>query len=129
MARKGYSAAFIDSDTKISLRRRMIAEFKNKNIQFLFNYGVLTTGFDAPKVEYIVLARPIRSEILYEQIIGRGIRGPKFGGTELCTIIDFFDNSIIQGEPRSFERFRDYWDMDMDGNPLHDYEHKESDKQ
>lgn len=119
MTHKGYSAAFVESTTSASMRRRIIADFKNGDIQYLFNYGVLTTGFDAPKVEYIVLARPVRSEILYEQIIGRGIRGPEFGGTELCTIIDFFDNSIIQGEPKSFERFRDYWDMDAEGNFLH----------
>lgn len=119
MTHKGYSAAFVASGINISIRRRIIADFKKGDIQFLFNYGVLTTGFDAPKVEYIVLARPIRSEILYEQIIGRGIRGPAFGGTKLCTIIDFFDNSIIQGEPKSFERFRDYWDMDTEGNLLH----------
>jgi superfamily II DNA or RNA helicase len=119
MIHKGYKSAFIDSETKISTRRKIIADFKKGEIQFLFNYGVLTTGFDAPKVEYIVLARPIRSEILYEQIIGRGIRGPVFGGTKLCTIMDFFDNSIIQGEPKSFERFKEYWDMDAEGNMLH----------
>lgn len=120
MTHKGYRAAFVASDTKEGIRRRIIGDFKKGKIQFLFNYGVLTTGFDAPKVEYIVLARPVRSEILYEQIIGRGIRGPEFGGTKLCTIIDFFDNSIIQGEPKSFERFRDYWDMDAEGNFLHE---------
>lgn len=124
MTHRGYRAAAIASDTPVNVRRRQIAEFKKGSVQFLFNYGVLTTGFDAPKVEYIVLARPVRSEILYEQIIGRGIRGAEFGGTELCTIIDFYDNSIIQGEPLSFERFRNYWDMDAEGNPLHCDENK-----
>lgn len=84
----------------------------------MFNYGVLTTGFDAPKVENIVLARPIRSEILYEQIIGRGIRGPEFGGTDFCTIIDYFDNILVQGVPQSFERFKKYWDLDGDNNEI-----------
>lgn len=118
MTHQGYRSAYVDSTTDESMRRRIIADFKRGDIQFLFNYGVLTTGFDAPKVEYIVLARPIRSEIMYEQIIGRGIRGVAFGGTELCTIIDFFDNSIIQGEPKSFERFREYWDMELDGENI-----------
>lgn len=127
MKTQGYRAAFVDSETKSGIRERIISEFKNGNIQFLFNYGVLTTGFDAPKVEYIVLARPIRSEILYEQIIGRGIRGTEFHGTKLCSIIDFYDNSIIQGEPLSFERFRNYWDIDTEGNFIHENNTNEED--
>lgn len=118
MLHKGRSAAYIDSDTNRNIRRNVIVNFKQGNIQFLFNYGVLTTGFDAPKVENIVLARPIRSEILYEQIIGRGIRGTEFGGTEFCTIIDFFDNILIQGVPQSFERFKQYWDYDANNHKI-----------
>lgn len=119
MLHYGRKAAYIDSDTGRNIRRGVIEKFKKGEIQFLFNYGVLTTGFDAPKVENIVLARPIRSEILYEQIIGRGIRGEAFGGTEFCTIIDFFDNTFIQGLPKSFERFRQYWDIDESGKWIH----------
>lgn len=119
MLHYGRKAAYIDSDTGRNIRRGIIEKFKKGEIQFLFNYGVLTTGFDAPKVENIVLARPIRSEILYEQIIGRGIRGEAFGGTEFCTIIDFFDNTFIQGLPKSYERFRQYWDIDESGKWIH----------
>lgn len=122
MLHYGRTAAYIDSDTGRNIRRGIIEKFKKGEIQFLFNYGVLTTGFDAPKVENIVLARPIRSEILYEQIIGRGIRGEAFGGTEFCSIIDFFDNTFIQGLPKSFERFRQYWDIDESGKWIHDIE-------
>lgn len=118
MLHEGRSAAYIDSNTNRNIRRRVIEKFKKGEIQFLFNYGVLTTGFDAPKVENIVLARPIRSEILYEQIIGRGIRGPEFGGTDFCTIIDYFDNILVQGVPQSFERFKKYWDLDGDNNEI-----------
>lgn len=55
-----------------------------------------------------------KGEILYEQIIGRGIRGPEFGGTDFCTIIDYFDNILVQGVPQSFERFKKYWNLDGD---------------
>lgn len=119
MNHRGFKTDYIDSDTNKNIRRITIEKFKSGEIQFLFNYGVLTTGFDAPKVENIVLARPVRSEILYEQIIGRGIRGAEFGGTEFCTIIDFFDNSLIQGVPQSFERFKKYWDLDENNRQLH----------
>jgi DNA repair protein RadD len=37
------------------------------------------------------MARPTVSQVLYEQMIGRGLRGPKFGGTATCVIIDLED--------------------------------------
>lgn len=82
-------AGVIDSDTPISIRRGLIEDFKKERIDFLFNFGVLTTGFDAPKTTYVVITRPTTSQILYEQMVGRGLRGPEFGGTKYCTIIDF----------------------------------------
>ena len=92
LSAQGRSSGAVSSDTPITLRRALIHDFKEQKIEFLCNYGVLTTGFDAPKVECIALCRPTTSEVLYEQIIGRGLRGPRFGGTPECTIIDFADN-------------------------------------
>ena len=40
----GYKAAFVSASTPKSLRRMYIKAFKNKEIQFLFNYGVLYNG-------------------------------------------------------------------------------------
>lgn len=102
----------ISSDTNKTERRIIINEFKNGKIDFLFNYGVLTTGFDAPKTRNIVICRPINSNILYEQIIGRGVRGIKFGGTEECDVIDFSDNIHNFGEQKAFMRFKEYWDKE-----------------
>ena len=55
------------------------------------NYGVLTTGFDAPKTSAAIIARPTKSLVLYSQMIGRALRGPLVGGTEeaeICTVVD-----------------------------------------
>ncbi len=109
----GRKSASISSDTNNTERRIIINEFKEGNIDFLFNYGVLTTGFDAPKTRNIVICRPINSNILYEQIIGRGIRGTKFSGTEECDVIDFSDNIHNFGEQKAFMRFKDYWDREQ----------------
>lgn len=109
----GRKSSFIDSDTNKTERRIIINEFSNGKIDFLFNYGVLTTGFDAPKTRNIVICRPINSNILYEQIIGRGIRGTKFGGTEECDVIDFSDNIHNHGEQKAFRRFQEYWDREQ----------------
>lgn len=84
--------------------------FKKGEIEFLLNYGVLTTGFDAPKTEYIMICRPTTSVVLYEQIVGRGLRGPRFGGTEHCTIIDFADNLLRLGKPLAYQRFHNFWE-------------------
>ena len=58
------TAACIDSDTNKIERRIIIKQFTDGEIDFLFNYGVLTTGFDAPKTRNIVICRPINSTIL-----------------------------------------------------------------
>ena len=47
----------------------------------MINVNMLTTGFDDPKIQTIVLARLTYSMNLYWQMIGRGTRGPKSGGT------------------------------------------------
>ena len=109
LSAQGRSSGAVSSDTPITLRRALIHDFREQKIEFLCNYGVLTTGFDAPRVECIALCRPTTSEVLYEQIIGRGLRGPRFGGTPECTIIDFADNIRRLGPPLAYRRFEDFW--------------------
>jgi superfamily II DNA or RNA helicase len=106
---QGRTSRAVSSDTPATLRRALVHDFKEQKIEFLCNYGVLTTGFDAPKTRCIALCRPTTSEVLYEQIIGRGLRGPKFGGTSECTIIDFADNIHRLGPPLAYKRFTDFW--------------------
>lgn len=114
LSRLGRTSAAISGDTSLPIRRGIIRDFKDEKIQFLCNYGVLTTGFDAPKTKYIILCRPTVSEVLYEQIVGRGLRGPKFGGTEMCSVIDFADNIERLGRSFSYARFKDFWDEEKD---------------
>jgi DNA repair protein RadD len=110
---QGRKARTVSSETPVTLRRGLIHDFKEKKIEFLCNYGVLTTGFDAPKTGCIALCRPTTSEVLYEQIIGRGLRGPNFGGTPECTIIDFADNIRRLGRPLAYARFANFWSEDQ----------------
>jgi DNA repair protein RadD len=102
-------AGALSADTPLTVRRALIRDFKEGRIEFLCNYGVLTTGFDAPKTQCIALCRPTTSDVLYEQIIGRGLRGPTFGGTADCTILDFADNILRLGPPLAYKRFADFW--------------------
>lgn len=86
----GVSSTSISAQTKG--RKGLIADFKSKRLQVLCNYGVLSTGFDAPQTDVVFIARPTKSIILYHQMIGRGLRGPKFGGSETCEIVTVLDN-------------------------------------
>ena len=108
----GYKAAFVSASTPKPVRRMYIKAFKNKEIQFLFNYGVLTTGFDAPKVDHLLICRPTSSIVLYEQMVGRGLRGKLFGGTETCKIVDFSTNIKIHGKPLAYARFIKEWELE-----------------
>ena len=107
----GRKSAVISAETPKQIRRIHIAAFKRGEIEFLFNYGVLTTGFDAPKTDHLIICRPTSSQILYEQMVGRGLRGPKFGGTEQCKIIDFSQNLTRHGKPLAYARFIKDWEV------------------
>lgn len=99
----GRSAGCVLGSTRPSTRRALVERFRDKQLSVLCNYGVLTTGFDAPQVRCVVVARPTASPILYEQMIGRGMRGPEFGGTPRCLVIDVDDNIRWRNKPVTVE--------------------------
>jgi superfamily II DNA or RNA helicase len=87
----------------------------------MVNVGMLTTGFDDPKVRCVVLARLTFSKNLFWQMIGRGLRGPYAGGTPDCYIID-----PIRLTER-FEVFQGYRpDLNRRGMPKKDLEDRNS---
>lgn len=85
------NARYIDSNTHPKEREQIINDFKKFKFPVLINIGVLTTGFDHPPTDCIMLARPTKSRILYEQIIGRGLRLSPETNKENCLIIDIND--------------------------------------
>ena len=88
----------------------MIEQFRSGEIRVLCNFGVLTTGFDAPKIDVLCIARPTTSIVLYSQMLGRGLRGPAIGGTERCQVIDVKDNIIgIPELDELYEWFDEYY--------------------
>lgn len=109
LRQEGIAASFLSGETRDVTRRRVIADFKRSKLQVLCNCEVLTTGFDAPRVTHVVMARPTVSQVLYEQMVGRGLRGPKFGGTPSCTIIDCEDHYRDGRPTMGYRRFRELW--------------------
>jgi len=72
-------------------RKSIIKQFKEKKFTVLVNAGILTTGFDAPEIETIVVNRATLSQTLWLQMIGRGSRiAPK---KTHFNILDFGDNA------------------------------------
>lgn len=66
--------AIVSGDTPKKERERILEAFKTGEIPVVANVGVLTTGFDYPELDTIVMARPTMSLALYYQIVGRCIR-------------------------------------------------------
>lgn len=110
LRKAGRPAATISAETRPAIRQRNLELFKAGKLDFIVNFGILTTGFDVPSINIIVLARPVTSQVLYEQMLGRGLRGPKFGGTGECLILDFEDNIQSHGRPLAYSRFKWLWD-------------------
>lgn len=74
LAARAVSAAFVEAKTPADDRRRMVERFRAGHLTALCNCGVLTEGFDAPDSRVVAMARPTKSQTLYTQIIGRGLR-------------------------------------------------------
>jgi len=90
-------------------RRSVIRRFRRQEMRILLNVEVLTTGFDAPKIDTIVMCRPTLSRVLYEQMVGRGLRGPKMGGTAECEVVDFTGNFENFDQPQAWKAFWQDW--------------------
>ncbi len=70
----------------------VLEKFRNGELDVLLNVRMLTEGTDIPDVNTVFLTRATTSQILLTQMIGRALRGPKFGGTENAYIVSFTDN-------------------------------------
>lgn len=70
----GYDVRHLDHHAGEAERRDILQWFKEKPDAILSSVGILTTGFDEPTVETIILNRATRSLSLYHQMIGRGSR-------------------------------------------------------
>lgn len=71
---KGINAAIVTGETPKKERENILEKFKDGIIKVVSNVGVLTTGFDYPALDTVILARPTKSLSLYYQMVGRAIR-------------------------------------------------------
>jgi superfamily II DNA or RNA helicase len=112
---RGVGAAPISAETPDEARRWHLRNFKNGSLRVITNYSVLAEGFDAPSVRAVYIARPVFAPNRYQQMIGRGLRGPKNGGKEECLIVDVEDNVVNFDELLAFREFEYLWDQVSSG--------------
>ncbi|HLA56120.1 MAG TPA: DEAD/DEAH box helicase [Flavobacterium sp.] len=91
----GYPIRHLDNTSSAEERREILHWFKKTPDAILTSVGILTTGFDEPTVESIILNRATKSLTLYFQMIGRGSR--KLPHKNDFTIIDLGNNAARFG--------------------------------
>lgn len=107
---KQIKSEFIVGETDSVKRIEILNSFKNKEINVLINLDILSTGIDIPKLDKLIITRPIGSPILYSQIIGRALRGKKNGGNQRNTIINVKDNLLNYPDANSiYNIFKEDW--------------------
>jgi DNA repair protein RadD len=103
LSRKIPGSESVSSLTPKKERDRIISGFKNREIHVVVNVGILTTGFDYPELDTIILASSTMSFALYYQMIGRGVR-----------IHDNKKKTVVIDLSENFERFGKVEDFTVD---------------
>ncbi|KAI8324467.1 P-loop containing nucleoside triphosphate hydrolase protein [Martensiomyces pterosporus] len=85
----GIPAEVVLGHTPANERDRILEGFRSGEIPVLINCGILTEGTDIPNIDCVMMARPTRSPVLFQQMVGRGMR--LSDGKKDCLIIDFVD--------------------------------------
>ena len=95
----GQGDSFVQKITaKVDRPLQRIREFRNRvNPGVVVTVDLLSTGVDIPDLEFIVFLRPVKSRILFEQMLGRGTRkGEKFTDKSHFTVFDCFNGTLME---------------------------------
>lgn len=95
---KGITSTYLTSKTKKKERKAIISGFKAGDIEVVFNFNILTTGFDFPELDCIIMGRPTNSLAIFYQIYGRGTR--VHDDKEDFLFVDYGGNFKRLGHPK-----------------------------
>ena len=113
LAERGFRIGTVTGSTPSDQRHATIEQFRSNepDPMALLNYRVLTAGFDAPRTSCVIVARPTRSLVLYSQMIGRAMRGPRSGGNLRCQIYTIIDAQLpgSGSVAESFQNWEQLW--------------------
>lgn len=107
---QGISAAWVSGETAKRERDALLSDYKAGRINIVFNCMVLTEGFDAPETSAILMIAPTKSDLVYTQRLGRGLRTAP--AKTNCIVLDFApleDRNVIMagdvlGKPREIKK-------------------------
>lgn len=88
---QGYPIRHLDNRTPPAQRKEILAWFKRTKGAILTSVSILTTGFDEPTIQSVILNRATTSLTLYHQMIGRGSR--RLAGKKTFIITDLGNNT------------------------------------
>jgi superfamily II DNA or RNA helicase len=110
---RGFEAMSVTGKTPGFERQSQITRYlgSSENAIFLCNFGVFTTGFDAPRTSAAVIARPTKSLVLFSQMAGRALRGTKQGGNAIAEIVSVVDTNLpgFGNIAEAFTNWEDVW--------------------
>lgn len=92
----GYPAKHLDNQTSAAERSEILNWFRKTKGAILSSVSILTTGFDEPTIQAVILNRATTSLTLYHQMIGRGSR--RLPKKKTFTIIDLGNNAERFGD-------------------------------
>src|SRR5690606_28901365 len=92
-----HETALVTGATDLKDRELLIQRLELRQLKYLVNVSVLTTGFDGPHVDLIAILRPTQSVSLYQQMVGRGLRLDE--GKQDCLVIDYAGNHVNLHHP------------------------------
>ena len=108
LRRERVRAKAVSSYSPGAVRRAVLRDFQSGALSVVLNKTLLATGYDCPSVTHVILATSVQSPIMFEQIVGRGSRGPLVGGNARATVWQFEDHLAMHGFPQSYYRYMDY---------------------
>jgi DNA repair protein RadD len=97
----GIVSATVSAKTPKQERKQILEDFKAGKIKVITNVGTLTTGFDFPELDMVVLARPTKSIALYMQMVGRAMRLHE--NKPYAIIVDICNNYQNFGKVETFK--------------------------
>jgi DNA repair protein RadD len=89
---RAIDVGFIIGEVYAVERQIILNRFRSGDLKILINHEILSTGIDLPNVDRLIITRPVGSAILYSQILGRALRGPKNGGNKTNIVVNINDN-------------------------------------
>ncbi|GGW75556.1 DEAD/DEAH box helicase [Alteromonas halophila] len=115
LAEQGFHYPLITARTPKQDRKQILNDFDAGLLDGIVNVATLTTGWDAPRLACIVVARPTLSAALFMQIVGRGLRLHK-GKTETL-LLDYGQNlsrfGVLERVRPVMENRREFWDTEQ----------------